>query len=77
MRQDEPVIECCNVIHIIQSSNISNVEDAGQCHGPDHVRRRPAHLPWHEVRRIDHYCLSVDAMTQPVRVGEDSAEYQR
>jgi superfamily II DNA or RNA helicase len=35
----------------------------------------PARLSWHEVSRIDHYYLSVDAMTQPMRVREDSAEY--
>jgi predicted nucleotidyltransferase len=76
MRQDEPVIECCKVIHSIQPPNISNVYDVGQCHGPDHVKRKPARFSWHEVRRIAHYYLSVDAMTQPMRLREDSAEYR-
>jgi hypothetical protein len=39
--------------------------------------KAPARLAWYEVRRIDHYYLSVDAMTQPMRVREDSAEYRR
>jgi hypothetical protein len=34
----------------------------------------PARLSWHEVSRIDHYYLSVDAMTQPMRVREDPAD---
>lgn len=33
----------------------------------------PARLPWHEVKKVDHYYLSVDALTQPMRVWEDSA----
>jgi superfamily II DNA or RNA helicase len=30
----------------------------------------PARLPWHEVTKIAHYYLSVDAMAQPMRVRE-------
>jgi len=37
----------------------------------------PSRLSWHEVSRIDHYYLSVDAMTQPMQVREDSADYRR
>jgi hypothetical protein len=77
MRHDELVIECCKVIHSIQPQNISNVYDVGQCPGPDHVRRKPARFSWHEVSQTEHYYLSVDAMTQPMRVREDSVEYQR
>lgn len=37
--------------------------------------RDPARLDWHEVKKIDHYYLSVDAMTQPTEVREDEAPY--
>jgi hypothetical protein len=37
--------------------------------------RDPARLDWHEVTKVAHYCLSVDAMTQPMRVREDEAPY--
>lgn len=30
----------------------------------------PARLPWHEVRKVDHYNLSVDAMTGPMAISE-------
>jgi hypothetical protein len=36
----------------------------------------PAHLPWHEVKKVDHYYLSVNAMTQPMTVREESPPYQ-
>ena len=32
----------------------------------------PARLTWHEVKKVDHYYLSVDALTQPMRVREDA-----
>lgn len=35
----------------------------------------PARFPWHEVRAVQHYWLSVDALTQPMRIQEDSPEY--
>ncbi len=35
----------------------------------------PARLPWHEVKKVDHYYLSVDALAQPMRVAEDSPPY--
>ncbi|MGC8731617.1 MAG: helicase-related protein, partial [Halothiobacillaceae bacterium] len=28
----------------------------------------PARFPWHEVTKVAHYCLSVDALTQPMQV---------
>lgn len=37
----------------------------------------PAGLPWHEVKKVDHYYLSVNAMTQPMAVSEKSLPYQR
>jgi hypothetical protein len=30
----------------------------------------PARLDWHEVKKVDHYYLSVDAMNKPMRVSE-------
>jgi len=30
----------------------------------------PARFPWHEVKKVDHYWLDVDALTQPMRVRE-------
>ena len=35
----------------------------------------PARFPWHEVTKVAHYWLEVDAMTGPMRVGEDSSAY--
>jgi superfamily II DNA or RNA helicase len=37
--------------------------------------RDPARLDWHEVTKVAHYYLSVDAMTRPMQVREDSAPY--
>lgn len=34
-----------------------------------------ARFPWHEVTKIAHYYLSVDAMTKPMQVREDDAPY--
>ncbi len=35
----------------------------------------PARLPWHEVTKVAHYYLSVDAVKQPMEVREDSPPY--
>jgi hypothetical protein len=35
----------------------------------------PAKLDWHEVTKIAHYYLTVDAMTQPMKVRQDRAGY--
>jgi len=35
----------------------------------------PAQLEWHEVTKVAHYSLSVDAMTQPMQVQENGAPY--
>jgi superfamily II DNA or RNA helicase len=37
--------------------------------------KNPARFPWHEVKKVDHYYLSVDALTQPMRVKESPATY--
>jgi hypothetical protein len=33
--------------------------------------RDPAALPWREVKKVDHYWLSVDAVRQPLKVREE------
>jgi len=35
----------------------------------------PARLPWHEVVKVQHYYLAVDAMQQPMRVSDERAKY--
>jgi len=35
----------------------------------------PARLEWHEVTKVAHYYLSVNAVTQPMEVCEDEAPY--
>ncbi|WP_460036213.1 helicase-related protein [Methylothermus subterraneus] len=35
----------------------------------------PARLEWHEVVKVAHYYLSVDALTRPMQVREESASY--
>ena len=35
----------------------------------------PARFSWHEVTKVAHYWLEVDAMTQPMQVREDSPPY--
>jgi hypothetical protein len=37
--------------------------------------KNPARFPWHEVKKVDHYYLSVDALTQPVEVRERPEPY--
>ncbi len=35
----------------------------------------PARLQWHEVKKVDHYYLSIDAVTQPMQVREEVPSY--
>ena len=37
--------------------------------------RDPARFPWHEVKKVQHYWLEVDAMTQPMRLREEIPGY--
>jgi hypothetical protein len=37
----------------------------------------PARLAWHEVKKVAHYTLSVDALRQPMRVREDQPPYDK
>jgi len=36
----------------------------------------PARFPWHEVTKVAHYWLDVNAMTQPMQLRENSPEYK-
>ena len=36
----------------------------------------PARFPWHEVSKVQHYWLEVDAMTKPMQIREERAEYK-
>lgn len=38
--------------------------------------RDPARLPWHEVSKVQHYWLEVNAMTEPITVREDAADFR-
>ncbi len=38
--------------------------------------RDPARFPWHEVTKVAHYYLSVDALKQLMRVREDVPAYE-
>jgi hypothetical protein len=35
----------------------------------------PACLQWHEVKKVDHYYLSIDAVIQPMQVREKLPPY--
>ena len=35
----------------------------------------PAQFPWHEESKVQHYWLNVDAMTQPMRIRDERANY--
>ena len=35
----------------------------------------PARFPWHEVSKVQHYWLEVDAMTKPMQISEERAPY--
>ena len=37
----------------------------------------PAKFPWHEVSKVQHYWLEVDAMTRPMMVREGRADYSQ
>jgi superfamily II DNA or RNA helicase len=39
--------------------------------------KNPARFPWHEVKKVDHYYLSVDALTQPMQVKDSAESYKR
>ena len=38
--------------------------------------RDPARFPWHEVSKVQHYWLELNAMTQPMQIRERNAVYE-
>jgi hypothetical protein len=61
------VVTDCDVA---QASSLSDL--AGKMPAPQlHIHKDPARLPWHEVKKVDHYWLSVDAMREPMRAREE------
>ena len=38
--------------------------------------RDSARFPWHEVTKVQHYWLQVDAMTGPMQTREERVEYR-
>ena len=51
---------------------VTNCADIPQLQEPI---SNPARLHWHEESKVQHYRLSVDAMTQPMRIRDDPAAY--
>ncbi len=35
----------------------------------------PARFQWHEVKKVEHYYLSVDAVTRPMQIKENPAQF--
>ena len=35
----------------------------------------PAWFEWHEVKKVEHYYLSVDAVTRPMQIKENPAQF--
>jgi superfamily II DNA or RNA helicase len=52
---------------------VTNCDDAARLQEPI---RNPARLAWNEVTKVAHYYLSVDAMTRPMKVREDTPPYR-
>ncbi len=51
---------------------VTDCDDAPRLQEPI---RDPVRFPWHEVTKVAHYWLSVNAMTRPMEVREDSPPY--
>ena len=51
---------------------VTNCKNEAQLQNPI---KDPARLQWHEVKKIDHYWLSIDAVTQPMQVREETIPY--
>jgi len=51
------------------------VTDCGSRPALQEPIRDPARFQWHEVTKVQHYWLQVDAMTKPMQVREDEAPY--
>ena len=51
---------------------VTNCASAPQMQEPV---KNPARHPWHEVTKVQHYYLDVNAMTQPMRLREEQSGY--
>ena len=48
---------------------VTNCADSPQLQEPI---KDPVSFPWHEVSKVQHYWLNVDAMTKPMRIAEEA-----
>jgi len=49
------------------------------CKSQPHLQepiKNPARFPWHEVKEVDRYYLSVDVLTQPMQVRDPTESYK-
>jgi superfamily II DNA or RNA helicase len=51
---------------------VTDCKDEPQLQNPI---KDPARLQWHEVKKVDHYWLQIDAVTQPMQVREGEIPY--
>ena len=51
---------------------VTDCKSEPQLQGPI---KDPARLEWHEVKKVDHYYLSIDAVTQPMQVRDRNEPY--
>ena len=60
------------VTHCSVEQDSSLLQQAGKMPAPQlQIIKDPAALPWHEVKKVNHYWLSVDAVREPMRVREE------
>ena len=52
---------------------VTNCETAPDLQEPVRV---PARFPWHEVTKVAHYWLEMEAMTRPMRLRDEPSSYQ-
>ena len=52
---------------------VTNCDVAPQLQEPI---KDPARIAWHEVVKVQHYWLEVNAMTQPTRIEQEQADYR-
>ncbi len=69
----------CYWLYVVTDCDVeqasSLLRQAGKMPAPHlQIIKDPATLPWHEVKKVDHYWLSVDAVRQPMRVREERPE---
>ncbi len=58
-------------VETVRVGGDGSLAKAENCHA-----ELPARLEWHEVTKVAHYYLSVNAMTRPMQVREDEAPYR-